>query len=72
MKLTRYRNCKPIEIDPKKIVSISEGVEKDQTRDYPYSDVQIFDRDDKSGYTVRVVESRNYILKMAEKETDYE
>lgn len=68
MYLTRFRNCKPIEIPAEQIVGIEEGMERTVERDYPYSDLEVRDKKDRSGYRIRVVESKKYILKEMEKE----
>ena len=68
MKLTRFRNNRPIEINAGDIVRIEEGADKTLERDYPYSDVTIYDEKDDSTYTIRVIESKSYIKREIEKD----
>lgn len=69
MTLTKFRNCKTFEVrKPEEITNIREGKERSDERNYPYSDVTIFDPIDQSGYNERVVESMGQIIKLCESE----
>lgn len=68
MKLLNYRNAKMIEIPADRILRITEGADHTPERDYPYSDVTVWRPEEPGSYEVRVVESKPYILKLAEQE----
>lgn len=68
MKLTRFKDCKTINIPADKIVRIFEGYDQAGERAYPYSEIYVYDKSDVSGYIERVVESKDKIIQLIEEE----
>ena len=70
MKVTLFRNNRAVDISAEQIVHTEEGKERSPERDYPYTNITIYDEKDDSTYIVQVVESKSYIDKTAKKERE--